>query len=244
MRRKVYCITCGKERNYKCKPGQCQDCRTKENRISKRQSEKEYLESVGYKVILPDPILNHHLKPVYNLVRTECGHEYTATYGNIRKQIIMTGITPCSICGVETKRQKIIDRNKQGCPEKAKEAFARYNAIRSQEALERYQSKEYLDFIEYTKYVRFLSDKTFCEHYYEINPHNLKRGKDYHLDHIVPIHYCFHNGILAEQCASKENLQLLSTIDNREKHHKLTEESLQLLKVWEHNGLHLNGLML
>lgn len=232
MKRKLYCVTCGTERNPKCKPGQCQDCRTKENRIRKREEEILYLESIGYKVIDSKPILNKHLKPVYNLIRIECGHDFSAVFGNIQKQLIEYGMLPCSVCGKEIQKNKTIERNKLGCPEKAKEAFAKYNMLRSAEALERYQSKEYNDFIEYTKYVRFLSDKTFCEHYYEINPQNLKRGKDYHLDHIVPIYYCFHNNISAEKCASAENLQLLSNEENRQKHHKLNDASYILLEKW------------
>ncbi len=232
MRRKVYCITCGIERNPKCKPGQCQECRTKDKQTSKRQSEKEYLESIGYELVNDEPFINKHLSPVYTLIRKECGHEYTATYGNIRKQIITTGISPCSICGKETQKQKLIERNEQGCPEKSRIALAKYNAIQTKEALERYQTVEYKSFLEYAKSVRFLSEKTFYTFYYEINPHNLKRGKEYQLDHIVPIHYCFHNNISIEQCASKENLQMLSTFENRKKHHRLDEKSKVLINEW------------
>jgi hypothetical protein len=68
---------------------------------------------------------------------------------------------------------------------------------------------------EYRTKVRRLTEQTYKQHKFEINPLNLKRGmKTFHLDHRMPIIEGFLQGIPAEQIAAKENLQILPAFDN------------------------------
>ena len=59
-----------------------------------------------------------------------------------------------------------------------------------------------------------------------INPNNLPRGLAgvegaYHLDHVLPIRYCFEEGIGVEECACVDNLQMLDWRDNLVKSSKI-----------------------
>jgi len=72
----------------------------------------------------------------------------------------------------------------------------------------------------YEKYrteVYYLSNQNFRKHYYQINPENLRRGKDYHLDHIYPVIKGFENNIAPEIIADPSNLQILPAKENIKK---------------------------
>lgn len=62
------------------------------------------------------------------------------------------------------------------------------------------------------------------------------RGKEYHLDHIVPIIYGFDKGISAMLISSPANLQMLKAKENLIKRQTITEEGIKLLKKWNSNG--------
>lgn len=59
------------------------------------------------------------------------------------------------------------------------------------------------------------------------------RGVAYHLDHIVPIHYGYVNKICHTLIGSKENLQMLTALQNLSKGRNLTEPAKELLKLWK-----------
>jgi hypothetical protein len=69
----------------------------------------------------------------------------------------------------------------------------------------------------YRDKVRKLSNENYRKYYYDINPLNLKRGHDWHLDHIISIAAGFTNNLLAEQIADPSNLRIISAQDNRSK---------------------------
>lgn len=69
----------------------------------------------------------------------------------------------------------------------------------------------------YRETVRKLSNHNFRKYYHDINPLNLKRGKDWHLDHIISIAAGFANNIPAAQIADPSNLRIISAKDNRSK---------------------------
>jgi hypothetical protein len=70
----------------------------------------------------------------------------------------------------------------------------------------------------YTKQVRILTAKTYKLHKSIINPNNFINGKsDYHIDHKYSIYEGFINKIDTKIISSKENLQMLSYIDNLRK---------------------------
>lgn len=70
------------------------------------------------------------------------------------------------------------------------------------------------DYADYKAKVRFLTNQSFHKHYWQINPKNLKRGDEYHLDHIYPVIEGYRNDIPPEIIADYTNLQMLSAIDN------------------------------
>lgn len=69
----------------------------------------------------------------------------------------------------------------------------------------------------YRDTVRKLTNQNFRKYYHDINPKNLKRGNDWHLDHIVSIAAGFVNNILPEQIAHPSNLRMISAAENRSK---------------------------
>lgn len=70
------------------------------------------------------------------------------------------------------------------------------------------------DWIQYRKKVYKLSDIAFYKHYYEINPSDFKRGKNYHLDHIYSVKEGFTNNIPIHIIASKHNIRIITAYDN------------------------------
>lgn len=80
------------------------------------------------------------------------------------------------------------------------------------------KSIEYKEsFEKYRDSIRKISNENFVKFYYKINPTNLKRGNDYHLDHIISIYEGFINNIPIEYIASPNNLRIISAIENRKK---------------------------
>lgn len=69
-------------------------------------------------------------------------------------------------------------------------------------------------FKEYRAKVRYLSNQNFIKHYWKINPENLKRGNEFHLDHIFPVREGFRLGINPKEISKPSNLQILSAYDN------------------------------
>ena len=70
---------------------------------------------------------------------------------------------------------------------------------------------------EYRAIVRYFTTQNFNKYYWSINPNNLKRGDEYHLDHIIPVIQGFREGIDPEVIASIGNLQMLTSLDNLQK---------------------------
>lgn len=69
----------------------------------------------------------------------------------------------------------------------------------------------------YRDNVRKLSNDNYQKFYYDINPNNLSRGKDYHLDHKFSILDGFLSDKLPEEIAHPSNLQIISAKENRSK---------------------------
>jgi hypothetical protein len=79
-------------------------------------------------------------------------------------------------------------------------------------------------FIAYRRKVRDLSNKNFIRFYHDINPLNLRRGKDFHLDHIVSILCGFSQNIPPEEIAAPSNLRIIPAIDNIKKGIKVSND--------------------
>ena len=67
----------------------------------------------------------------------------------------------------------------------------------------------------YRETVRKISNENFQKYYYDINPDNLKRGKDYHLDHKFSILDGFLSKKSPEEIAHPSNLQVISSKENQ-----------------------------
>lgn len=93
---------------------------------------------------------------------------------------------------------------------------------------------EIIEYENYRKKVNYLTEKTYIKFKDEINPNNYNRVHlTYHLDHIYPVILGFINKISAEDISHKNNLQMLSHLDNRSKggRTEMTKESfLNLIK--------------
>lgn len=70
---------------------------------------------------------------------------------------------------------------------------------------------------EYYNAVRLVTNRSWYEHFYIINPERLQRSKDLHLDHIYSIAEGFKNGIPPEIIGHWTNLRLLPKLDNSSK---------------------------
>ena len=99
----------------------------------------------------------------------------------------------------------------------------------------KWSDKEILEFEMYRSKVNYLTEKTYIKFKDEINPNNYSRGHlTYHLDHIYPVILGFINKVSAEDISHKNNLQMLSHLDNRIKggRTEMTKESfLNLIKI-------------
>ena len=125
--------------------------------------------------------------------RVECGHEWKA----LLHQIAYLDVK-CKICNNKHKRERFQFLNaERRC--KYIETASEWNIFKTK--------------------VQILSKQTYRKHKHIINPNNVIRdraGVDgaYHLDHIVPIRYCFEHNIPAEICADMSNLQMLQWREN------------------------------
>lgn len=76
--------------------------------------------------------------------------------------------------------------------------------------------------LEYSRKVRWISEKTYRANIKTLNPANHIRGRmgipgAYQLDHIKSVKDCFLEGMTAEQAGALENLQMLTWEHNRQK---------------------------
>lgn len=128
------------------------------------------------------------------LVKNEkCGHEFYSSPTNL----IMKEVD-CAICGPQKRVQPLIEWSKNNS-EKWRETATEWQIYKS-------------DVYSKTK-------KNYELHEKEINPMELTRGRAgndgaYHLDHKVPIRFCFDNNIPSDICAHPSNLQLMEWKDN------------------------------
>lgn len=232
------CKSCGKIEETFSRVLYCAECYHSNKKLLAVEAELNQIDDWGYTVV-GQPTYNTHGKREYKIINRDCDHQFKTTFGNLRKGMLRNdGFKPCAECGKIRRTQMLSERNKEGMPEKSKLAFIEITKVRVRLAKERRLTREFKDAENYRDLVRLISNKTYKEHYYKINPNEFKRGHGhghYHLDHIVPIDYCFKNKIPAELCASKENLTMLPYDENIRKQNSITEEAIVLLEKWHEN---------
>lgn len=132
--------------------------------------------------------------PVDVTVRnTKCGHTFTSTAKNL-----LTRGVECPICA-KTYKTNIINH------------WSELNSARWRQTA--------TDWKIYKSTVTKLSRVSYQQNKHLINPSNLPTGKAgtegaYHIDHIVPIRYCYNNNIPPDICAHYTNLQMLGWREN------------------------------
>jgi hypothetical protein len=126
-------------------------------------------------------------------INHNCGHTFETYPGNV----INRG-TDCIICGKQKRMEPLTKWSKE-------------NSKRWRETASEWQK--------YKATVGALTRQTYKIYKKQINPLNLFRGKAgvegaHHLDHVVPIRFCFENDIPPKICADSSNLQMLGWRDN------------------------------
>lgn len=132
--------------------------------------------------------------PIYVTVRnTECGHTFTSNAVNL-----LTRNITCTVCGKKERSEKLTQTS----------------LARSEE-----WQKTASDWKIYKSEVTKLTKKNYKQYKNTINPTDLPTGRAgtegaYHIDHIVPIRYCYNNNIPVAIAAHPDNLQMLGWRDN------------------------------
>ena len=147
---------------------------------------------------------------------TNCGHTFTST----SKNLLTRGIE-CTVCGI-THRTNYIN------------AWSELNSTKWRQTATEWQ--------EYKSDVTKLTRINYKNNKHIINPDNLPTGRAgiegaYHVDHIIPIRYCFNNKIPVHICADKSNLQMLGWRENVGSRDRLKEgvKIPNVLKPYIHN---------
>lgn len=132
--------------------------------------------------------------PVMVTVRnTKCGHTFTSSSKNL-----LTRGVECPTCA-KMYLTNILNDNAERIHTKWAQTATQWQLYKST--------------------VTSLTRKAYKTNKKKINPDNLPQGRAgtkgaYHLDHIVPIRYCFENNIPAKLCSHRDNLQMLRWLDN------------------------------
>jgi hypothetical protein len=164
--------------------------------------EKMHLEELGYTVL---ENIESGRWSQYRVLAPKCGHEFSPDYGNVIKQLLLTGKTPCRRCGSLERIQK------------AQAEFKR-----------KYGRDDLQVWEDYNITVRRLTEATYKKHKSIINPMNYRRTNlGWHLDHRVPVSVCFDHQIAPERAASVDNLAMLPALSNMQKS-KFTYDSVVL----------------
>lgn len=199
---KMKCITCthtwtatpkSKINNFKkYREGGCPKC-TFENRYQEGREEAiQKIKNRGF-IILSDYDGQYSKTNKIKVKNEICGHIFESMPHNLLVRDVI-----CPVCNKEEKTKRL---NK--------------HMIRVHE--------EYLktatDWQAYKSVVFKLSRLSYKNNKSIINPNNLPQGKAgivgaHHIDHIVPIRYCFNHNIPSEICSHYSNLQMLEWTAN------------------------------
>lgn len=212
------CVKCGHEwtatpkskiANFKIHGRKgCPDCTGKERYDKARKVNIQKLKKRGIEILSDNYSGTQRIEEgkyiKIKVKNTNCGHIFECSPANL-----LTRNVNCPICNAQRKR----------------EAFQQFNIDRQIE----YQKTASAWNI-YRHRVYQLTRQTYKEHLQTINPNNLMRGKAgvdgaYHLDHLVPVRYCFDNDIPSHICAHHTNLQMLHWNDNIGSRDKLKQNT-------------------
>lgn len=139
-----------------------------------------------------------HLKDenTYSKVKVKninCGHIFECSPTNL-----LTNNVECGICGPQKRVEPLIQ-------------WSKANSKKWRETATEWEM--------YRNTVHSLTRLVYNENKQKINPKNYMRGKAgvegaYHLDHLVPVRFCFDNNIPTKLCADITNLQMVKWKNN------------------------------
>lgn len=104
---------------------------------------------------------------------------------------------------------------------------------KSEIAQERRLTPEWQEWSHFSFLVRSSTLKNYRKHIDIIDPNRI-RSHYYHIDHIIPIGYCFKHNIPAELCSSVENLTMTEAKRNCGRRDGINDEGKALLLKWGH----------
>lgn len=142
---------------------------------------------------------------------TLCGHTFTSNAVNLLRRNV-----ECPTCAKLLKTSNI-------------NHWSELNSARWRQTANEWQK--------YKSKVTALTRKSYLTNEDKINPDDLPKGRAgtkgaYHLDHIVPIRYCFENNIPADICAHPDNLQMMKWKDNIVAKNHLKEKIPLIFENW------------
>ena len=151
---------------------------------------------MGYDLISSNGIGAHQAVTVR---KHDCGHIFTAKFNNM-----VTGRTKCGICGPQ---------------QRIRTCMAGYIKKHARN----YDVSKWND---YNRLCTQLSNRTYRQHKQLINPQGLPRGKQYHLDHKVPMIVCFKHGIPPTVASTYENLHVIPARSNLSKNKHTVDQAV------------------
>jgi hypothetical protein len=163
-----------------------------------------------------------------------CGHEFEVRWSNL-----FTNPDYCPTCGDALRRKKTSERNKLGINPKSLAKWHARNQKSHEDAIARRDSPEWAEWQKYGYIVRSKSLMTYRKNIDIIDPDRI-RSSQHHIDHIVPVSYCFKNKIPAEFCYSLENLTMATVLENCGRKDRLNDAAKALLVKWGYSNLITN----
>jgi len=213
------CTTCGKQEEIFGKSLICNDCSHTAKRVATIEKQRQHLTELNFTNLeYIGPCEHGHNK--WRLTPACCGRPFISVYGNVLKQVKhneKTGHQHCASCGPDRRMSAAMSAYMQ-----------KYG--RTDYELSLYD--------EYKKKVMSFSAKEYTVWKHVINPHNLPRGRGkdkFHVDHIVPIIWCFNYGILPEIAGHHKNLQMLSSFENISKGGKVIDDTVAYDILFDNN---------
>lgn len=210
----IECLLCGnvfnatpksKMQNFKrYRKAGCPKCTWTARYDPVNHNNERRMRDMGYEIISEYTGLYEDIEVINN--KCSCGRSWKT-----KPAALLTGRAFCRPCNDDRKRKLMYECNME----------------RTSNAL-----KKLSGFQKYLKTVRVLSEQTYRDNEQKLTlGGKLVRGKGkYHLDHIIPITFCYANAIPEDVCAHVENLQLLNEFDNISKSKTITSRIPNIFK--------------
>ena len=191
----------------------CPECNQQRRNNRYTEKQQDFIQKItdrGFR-ILSEYDGNQHQMEKITVMNKKCGHSFEV----LPRNIISRNVN-CPICNKDEKIKTL-------------------NASSHQRSLEWNETASTWKI--YKSRVTKLTRLNYKKSKHQINPDGLPQGKAgvdgaYHLDHIVPIRYCFNHNIPYDICAHPDNLQMLGWRENVGSRDKLKTTVPQIFKEY------------